>query len=64
MKTTQFTLKYLTAEAVVTICNTKGSILYSGELGQLMVRLIRGTRVVSVEGLGSENDLIITVENE
>lgn len=64
METMKFTFNYLNDDAIVTFCNTAGSIIYTGRLGDMMVRLIRDTKVVNIEGLGNENDLIITIEKE
>lgn len=64
MNTNKFLRKYLTMEARVTICNDRGSILYEGELGELRVALTRHTRIKSIEGLGSQDDIIITVTAE
>ena len=61
MKTSQFLLKYFSDTAVVTICNTNGSILYEGQLGEMPIMTVRGTIVNRVYGLGSSNDIIIQV---
>ena len=61
MKTTKFLLNYLRETATVTISNTRGSILYNGQLGEMPLSVIRGTIVNRIEGLGSENDIIIEV---
>lgn len=61
MKTMQFFKDFLKDEARITIADTKGNIFYTGDLGSLPVKIVRGTQVAAVEGLGSENDLIITV---
>jgi hypothetical protein len=61
MKTTTFLLKYLTDTAQITICNTHGSILYEGQLGEMPILIVRGTVVSRIEGLGSSNDIIIEV---
>ena len=61
MKTSKFLLDYLRETAQITICNTCGSILYEGQLGEMPISVVRGTKVVLVEGLGSLNDIIITI---
>jgi hypothetical protein len=64
MRTTSFLLDYLDAKALVTIANDKGSILYQGYLGDMPVLTVRNTKLQSIEGLGSLNDIIITVTAE
>lgn len=64
MNTNKFLRGYLAMEARVTICNDRGSILYEGELGEMPAITTRHTKVKSVEGLGSQDDLIITVTEE
>ena len=65
MNTNKFLRHYLSMEARVTICNDRGSILYEGRLGDVPARLTNYyTKVKSVEGLGSQDDLIITVTKE
>lgn len=61
MKTTKFVLDYLSENAIVTICNTRGSILYEGGLGEMAMSVVRGTIVSRIDGLGSQNDIIIEV---
>ena len=61
MKTSNFLLNYLRETAKITICNTHGSILYEGELGEMPMSVVRGTIVSRIEGLGSLNDLIVEV---
>jgi hypothetical protein len=61
MKTSKFLLDYLSEKAIITIANDKGDILYEGYLGEMPIKLVRNTAVSSVEGLGSLNDIIITV---
>ena len=62
MKTTTFLLNYLDNNAIVTINNTHGDILYEGLLGELPISIVRDTTVNRIEGLGSNNDIIIEVE--
>ena len=62
MKTLKFLAKYLADEAMVTIADTKGSILYEGVLGDMPVRVVRNTTLSKIDGLGSLNDIIIEVE--
>lgn len=62
MKTTTFLLNYLDNNAIVTINNTQGSILYEGLLGDLPISIVRETTVNRIEGLGSNNDIIIEIE--
>ena len=61
MKTTQFLLNYLRETAMVTICNTHGSIIYEGQLGEMPISLVRGSIVNRIDGLGSLNDIIIEI---
>lgn len=62
MKTFKFLCDYISDEAIITIADNRGGIKYTGKLAEMPFRVISGTTFVSVEGLGSENDLIITVE--
>ena len=64
MKTTTFLLKYLADTAIVTICNAQGSIIYEGQLGEMPIRVVRGTTVTRIEGLGSLNDICIEITQE
>ena len=61
MKTIKFLLDYLRETANITICNTHGSILYEGQLGEMPISVVRGTIVNRIEGLGGLNDIIIEV---
>lgn len=61
MTTFKFTSKYISDEAIVTIVNTHGSIKYTGKLADMPYSAISGTTFEKIEGLGTENDLIITV---
>lgn len=61
MKTIKFLLYYLQNSANITICNTHGSILYEGQLGEMPLSIVRGTIVSRIEGIGSKNDIIIEV---
>lgn len=61
MKTSKFLLDYLRETAKITICNTRGSILYEGQLGEMPISVVRGTIVSRIEGIGSQNDIIIEV---
>lgn len=65
MNTNKFLRHYLSMEARVTICNDRGSILYAGRLGDTPARITNYySKVKSVEGLGAQDDLIITVTRE
>lgn len=61
MKTTKFLLTYLDDRAKITISNDKGSILYTGTLGEMPIALVRNSTLKNIEGLGSEEDIIITI---
>ena len=63
MKLGQFLTDYLKDFARITV-EEGGSIFYFGDVISMPRELRRGYKVVRVEGLGSENDLIITVESE
>lgn len=63
MTTFKFLCKYISDDAIVTIVNDKGSIKYTGELGIMPHSAIANTDFISIDGLGSENDLIITVSS-
>ena len=64
MKTTEFFYKYLNDNAIVSICNTKGSIFYNGELGEVPFSLVAKTRLISIDGLGENGEIFITIEKE
>lgn len=57
-----FLNKYISDKAIVTIVNNKGSIRYTGELSKMPYIVIKGMEFEKIEGLGSENDLIITIK--
>ena len=63
MKLGQFLHDYIKDFARITI-EERGSIFYTGDVISLTRDMIRGYKVVKIEGLGSEHDLIITVEKE
>ena len=63
MKLGQFLNDYLKDFARITL-EERGGIFYIGDVISLPRELKRGYKVVRVEGLGSDNDLIITVEKE
>ena len=64
MKTMQFIQDYLKPEAIITISNNEGSILFEGEAkNAVFVRSVLDYSIVSkIEGLGSLNDICIEVE--
>ena len=57
----KFLSDYINGEATVCISNDKGSIRYEGKLNDMPRWVISHMEFVSIEGLGSKNDLIITV---
>jgi hypothetical protein len=63
LKMTAFTFlaNYISDNAIVTIVNNKGSIRYTGELGSMPYSVVKGMEFEKIDGLGSENDLFITV---
>ena len=63
MKLGQFLTDYLKDFARITI-EERGGIFYVGDVISFPRQMLRGLNVVKIEGLGSENDLIITVERE
>ena len=63
MKTNRFLLNYLNGEAIVTICNDRGSILFEGKVCDMRLDMTRPTTIEKIEGLGSHNDIIITVRD-
>jgi hypothetical protein len=64
MTTFKFLCKYIRDEAIVSIVNDKGSIKYCGKWLDMPFSIIAQTEFVSIDGLGSENDLIITVTDK
>ncbi len=63
MKLGQFLSDYLKDFARITV-EEKDGIFYIGDVISFPRQMLRGLKVVRVEGLGSDNDLIITVERE
>ena len=63
MKTAKFLTKNLTDEALITICNNKGSIKYEGVLSEIPYSVIKGTVVTGLE-LGYCGDIIIEITEE
>ena len=61
MKTRQFITDYLKDFARITIVNEYKEILYIGDVISLPRGLFNKTKISSVEGLGTENDLIIEI---
>lgn len=64
----QFLSLYFRDEAQITIAATNGDMLYEGDMLHLRMeqfrqKVIYGT-VVKIEGLGSNNDIIITIDRE
>lgn len=64
MKTMQFIQDYLKPEAIITISNDEGSILFEGEAkNAIFVRSVLNCSIISkIEGLGSLNDILIEVK--
>ena len=61
MKTMQFIKDYLKDFARITIVGTNGDILYEGDAISLRKSIVNSTIISKIEGLGSENDIIIEV---
>ena len=61
MTTFKFLTDYISDDAIITIVNTHGSIKYTGKCGEMPRYIYAHTEFVKIEGLGTENDLIITV---
>lgn len=61
MKTLQFLHDYLKDEARITI-EQNGEIQYEGDVISLPREIVKGTKIVNICGIGSEHDIIITVE--
>lgn len=64
MNTLLFINKYLSIEAIVTIQNKSGDVVHSGLLHRLQAHKVVNTKVVKIEGLGSYDDIIITIEEK
>lgn len=68
MNIQEFLMFYFRDEAQITIAATSGDVLYEGDMLHLRMeqfrqKVIYGT-VVKIEGLGSNNDIIITIDRE
>lgn len=62
MKTLNFVNKFLRESAKIAIVDSRtGNIEYEGEVGDAPYRLLRFSEFVSVDGLGSQDDLLVTV---
>jgi hypothetical protein len=63
MTVKKFFEKFLKSTAHITVCNEAGSIMYTGPLKDVwkMRWLWEYREVVTVDGIGDENDLFITV---
>lgn len=65
MKIYDFVKMFMKPTARLTICKRLGDIIYEGEVSNLNVKLLKllkdtDAEVLSVKGIGSQNDLIIT----
>lgn len=61
MTVTEFLTKYLQTDAIITLVDEKGNVLHEGTCGDAPFYAWNNRELISVEGLGSLNDLIITV---
>lgn len=61
MKTMQFIKDYLKDFARITIVGTNGDIWYEGDAISLRRSIVNDTIISKIDGLGSENDIIIEV---
>lgn len=59
MKVKEFFEKYLNTDAIICLCEENGNINYTGRLGDAPFWAWQGRDVIKVDGLGTENDLII-----
>lgn len=59
MKAGQFLHDYLQDFARITLSDDRGGIFYEGDVISVPKELLRGLEVVKIEGLGSQNDIII-----
>ena len=62
MELEKFLKIFLKGSAMITLADEYGDIYYSGLLKNLPLRLVYG-EVESIEGLGSEDDIIIVVRD-
>lgn len=61
----EFLTKYLKSSAIITLSNTHGSIMYEGKVKDLPAQTLNvGYNIVSLEGVGSQKDIIIIVHQE
>lgn len=61
MKAGQFLHDYLKDFARVTLADERGDIFYEGDVISIPIELLRGLELEKIEGLGSQNDIIVTV---
>lgn len=60
MKVKTFFEKYLNDDSIICLCEENGNINYTGRLGDAPFWAWQGREFIKVEGLGCENDLMIT----
>lgn len=53
--------KYLNVNAIITLADERGNILYEGRCGDAPFHTWRKREVVNIEGLGMLDDIIITI---
>lgn len=64
MNTINFLLDYLSLNAPITITNTKGEIMYTGNVENVPLYVVKGTVIESIDGLGTLNDIFISIKNK
>lgn len=61
MKVGQFLTDYLKDFARVTLADERGDIFYEGDVISIPREILRGLELNKIEGLGTQNDIIIEV---
>lgn len=60
----QFLVEYLKAHARITLVDEQDDIFYEGDVISLPRTLVRNLYVTDIRGLGSQDDIIITVHKD
>lgn len=58
-----FVSYYLKCKAVVTVIDSNGDISYRGKVADLPRQLLDNKQIGKIDGLGEDNDVIITLSD-
>lgn len=64
MTVLEFCDQYLSPAAIISLCDDSGGILYTGRLGNATIADLANRDLIRVDGLGTENDLLITATKQ